>query len=313
MDQAQQREEDMDYLRMPAPQLFSSSYPPYPPYSSSSSSSASSISSSMAAYPPSPPSLSMPSSSSAQPSYAHAYASPPPQPQTPPSPSTQHFVAEARTAVVASMGNLLDSALQSRASLLHSNAMVLDKQEGDVVRATDMLRQEREKLAREADQAARKVKEVGDVQNWAELLERGFLVLEETIRLANGGDEEGSGSESGRGRGSCTEVGWSDGDDDGGDEDGGREQNQLGNSNGNGNGIGNGNGNGSLRRRSREEVMDGLDDLGKSLHNGRNGMTLEVGRDRDSAVSSRQNRHLDVMMTTATATDSDGGVEECVV
>ncbi|KAG6090658.1 hypothetical protein E4U15_000010 [Claviceps sp. LM218 group G6] len=267
----------------------------------------------MAVYPPSPPSLSMPSSSSAQPSYAygHSHASPPPQAQTPPSPSAQHFVAEARTAVVASMGNLLDTELQSRASLLHSNAMVLDKQEGDVVRATDMLRQEREKLAREADQAARKVKEVGDVQNWAELLERGFLVLEETIRLANGGDEEGSGSgsgsesESGIGRGSCTEGGWSDGDDDGDDADGGREQNRLGN--------GNGNGNGSLRRRRRAEVMDGLDDLGKSLHNGRNGTTLEDGRDRDSAVSSQQNGHLDVMMTTATVTDTDGGGEECVI
>ncbi|KAG6197780.1 hypothetical protein E4U10_007869 [Claviceps purpurea] len=248
----------------------------------------------MAAYPPSPPSLSMPSSS-AQPPYAYghseSHASPPPQSQTPPSPSTQHFVAEARTAVVASMGNLLDSELQSRASLLHSNAMVLDKQEGDVVRATDMLRQEREKLAREADQAARKVKEVGDVQNWAELLERGFLVLEETIRLASGS-------------GSCTERGWSDDDDDddddddGDDEDGGREQNRLGNSNGHGNG--------SLRRRSRAEIMDGLDDLGKSLHNGRNGTTLEVGRDRPS----QKNGHINVMMTTATATDTDGGGEE---
>ncbi|KAG5920604.1 hypothetical protein E4U61_007684 [Claviceps capensis] len=243
--------------------------------------------------------------SSAQPPYAygHSHASPPPQPQTPPSPSTQHFVAEARTAVVASMGNLLDSELQSRASLLHSNAMVLDKQEGDVVRATDMLRQEREKLAREADQAARKVKEVGDVQNWAELLERGFLVLEETIRLANGGDGERSGS------GSCTERGWSDDDDDdddaGDDEDRGREQNRLGNCSGNGNG--------SLRRRSRAEVTDGLDDLGKSLHNGRNGTTLEVGRDGDSVVSSQENWHLDVMMTTARATDTDGGGEECVI
>ncbi|KAG5976782.1 hypothetical protein E4U56_001453 [Claviceps arundinis] len=264
----------------------------------------------MAVYPPSPPSLSMPSSS-AEPSYAygHAHASLPPQAQTPPSPSAQHFVAEARTAVVASMGNLLDTELQSRASLLHSNAMVLDKQEGDVVRATDMLRQEREKLAREVEQAARKVKEVGDVQNWAELLERGFLVLEETIRLANGGDEEGSGSEGGNERGSCTEGGWSDGDgdDDGDDADRGREQNRLGNGNGNGNG------NGSLRRRSRAEVMDDLDDLRKSLHNGRNGTTLEDSRDGDSAVSSQQNGHLDVMMNTATATDTDGGGEECVI
>ncbi|KPM35242.1 hypothetical protein AK830_g11328, partial [Neonectria ditissima] len=50
------------------------------------------------------------------------------------------------------------------------------------------LRREREKLAREADVAARRVKELGNVQNWAEVLERDFLVLEETVRLANRSD-----------------------------------------------------------------------------------------------------------------------------
>jgi len=44
------------------------------------------------------------------------------------------------------------------------------------------------------------VKELGNVQNWAEMLERDFLVLSETIRLANGG-----GSHSGSGSGSSSE------------------------------------------------------------------------------------------------------------
>lgn len=44
------------------------------------------------------------------------------------------------------------------------------------------------------------VKELGNVQNWAEMLERDFLVLGETIRLANGG-----GSQSGSGSGSGSE------------------------------------------------------------------------------------------------------------
>ncbi|POR32310.1 Uncharacterized protein TPAR_07454, partial [Tolypocladium paradoxum] len=72
---------------------------------------------------------------------------------------------------------------------------------------------ERERLAREADAAARRVKELGNVQNWAEVLERGFLVLEETVRLANGGSDSGSGSCS------CSECGRDDDDgDDAGDE-----------------------------------------------------------------------------------------------
>lgn len=115
------------------------------------------------------------------------------------------------------MGNLLDSELQTRANILHANAAALDKQEEDVLRATDGLRREREKLAREADAATIKVKELGNVQNWAEVLERGFLVLEETVRLANrqdgdGGDEFSSDSGSTGGGGSdgscsCSECG----------------------------------------------------------------------------------------------------------
>ena len=100
--------------------------------------------------------------------------------------------------MVASMGNLLDSELQSRASNLHANASALQKQERDVVRATENLQRERQKLAREADVATRTVKELGNVQNWAEVLERGFLVLEETVRLANQ-DSDACSSD-----GSCT-------------------------------------------------------------------------------------------------------------
>lgn len=106
-------------------------------------------------------------------------------------------MAEARAAVVASIGNMLDSQLQTRASVLHDNAAALDRQERDVLAATEGLRRERERLAREADAAARKVKELGNVQNWAEVLERGFLVLEETVRLANGGSDRGDGGEDG--------------------------------------------------------------------------------------------------------------------
>ncbi|KAM4060081.1 GCN5-like protein 1 (GCN5L1) domain-containing protein [Hirsutella rhossiliensis] len=136
-----------------------------------------------------------------------------------PSAETQRQVGEARAAVVASMSNMLDAELQSRAAMLHEGAAGLERQEREVARATEALRREREKLAREADAAAKKVKELGNVQNWAEVLERGFLVLEETVRLANGGGDSGSGSCS------CSECGREDDDeeeeddDDGGGED----------------------------------------------------------------------------------------------
>ncbi|KAG6042217.1 hypothetical protein E4U41_002560 [Claviceps citrina] len=130
------------------------------------------------------------------------------QAPTPPSADTQQHVAQARAAVVATMSNLLDAELQSRAGILHDNAAALDGQERDVVRATGLLRRERERLAREADLAARRAKELGNVQNWAEVLERGFLVLEETVRLARRGSGSGSCS--------CSECGcFDDGDGDG--------------------------------------------------------------------------------------------------
>lgn len=115
---------------------------------------------------------------------------PPPNPplqQTLPSPETQRHIQQARAAVVATMENMMDSELHWRASTLHANAAALGKQAKDVRRATDGLRRETDRLAREADVATRRIKELGNVQNWAEVLERDFLVLEETVRLANGG------------------------------------------------------------------------------------------------------------------------------
>ncbi|KAI1447589.1 hypothetical protein F5Y02DRAFT_31745 [Annulohypoxylon stygium] len=109
-----------------------------------------------------------------------------------PSRATQLHIDEARAALVASMSNMLDSELQSRASLLHSNAAALTKQEKDVAKGTEALRKENDKLEKLARDTERKIKELGNVQNWAEVLERDFLVLEETMRLVR----EGSGDDS---------------------------------------------------------------------------------------------------------------------
>ncbi|KAI1388688.1 uncharacterized protein F4822DRAFT_253409 [Hypoxylon trugodes] len=121
-----------------------------------------------------------------------------------PSRATQLHIDEARAALVASMSNMLDSELQSRASLLHSNAAALAKQEKDVIKGTEGLRKENDKLEKLARDTERKIKELGNVQNWAEVLERDFLVLEETMRLVR----EGSGSDD-ESCSECSRSSWS--------------------------------------------------------------------------------------------------------
>ncbi|KAK0100646.1 hypothetical protein ONS95_007099 [Cadophora gregata] len=112
------------------------------------------------------------------------------------SPETARQIAEARAALEASMTNIgssLDTTLRSRAQDLHSNSKQLEKQQKDVVKATEALRKESDKLKKVADEGMKRVKELGNVQNWAEMLERDFLVLGETLRLVERGSEsEGS-------------------------------------------------------------------------------------------------------------------------
>ncbi|KAI8959438.1 hypothetical protein F5Y11DRAFT_302587 [Daldinia sp. FL1419] len=120
----------------------------------------------------------------------------------PPTRTTQLHIDEARAALVASMSNMLDSELQSRASLLHSNAAALAKQEKDVIKGTEALRKENDKLEKLARDTERKIKELGNVQNWAEVLERDFLILEETARLVRNGSGSDSCSQ-------CSGSSWS--------------------------------------------------------------------------------------------------------
>lgn len=107
------------------------------------------------------------------------------------------------------IGSSLDSDLKSRAANLHSNSTALEKQQKALVKETANLKKETDKLKKVADQGMKDIKEIGDVQNWAEVLERDFLVLEETLRLVR----EGTGSESG------SESDWSSFDGDSGKED----------------------------------------------------------------------------------------------
>lgn len=100
--------------------------------------------------------------------------------------------AEARTAFTASLssiGSTLDADLQSRAAILHSNAAALAKQEANLAKETAALAKHTTQWQKMADSSQGKLKEIGDVQNWAEMIERDLLVIEETLRMVEEGDE----------------------------------------------------------------------------------------------------------------------------
>lgn len=110
---------------------------------------------------------------------------------------------EARAAILASLesaGSSYDNKFIRRATDLHANAKVIAKQEAEVKQQAAALAKESAKWQKELDKATKGVKEIGDVQNWAEMMERDLMVLEETLRLAEGGEmiESASGGSSWR-------------------------------------------------------------------------------------------------------------------
>lgn len=103
---------------------------------------------------------------------------------------TPQQTAEARAAFLASLnstGSTVSAALQTRVQDIHNNAAVISSQEKQVKTETEALGKESKKYEKVTEDGARKLKELGDVQNWAEMLERDLLVLEETMDIA---DEE---------------------------------------------------------------------------------------------------------------------------
>ncbi|KAL8801580.1 MAG: hypothetical protein Q9182_004366 [Xanthomendoza sp. 2 TL-2023] len=113
-------------------------------------------------------------------------STPPIQPNST-SPTPQQ-VDEARTAFTASLlsagTSTVQSDLQARAGDLHANAAAIDRQEQELLKETMNLGKESDKWQKLVDDGARGVKETGDVQNWAEMLQRDLCVLEDTMAMA---------------------------------------------------------------------------------------------------------------------------------
>ncbi|KAJ5084020.1 hypothetical protein NUU61_008599 [Penicillium alfredii] len=117
-----------------------------------------------------------------------------PQPPAPNSTTTDQQTKEAHaafTATLHSVGANLEAPLRDRATTIQSNAAALERQETELAETTQRLARQNQQWTGLADETRDGLKEIGDVQNWAEMIERDLLVLEEMM-----GDVEGQESES---------------------------------------------------------------------------------------------------------------------
>ncbi|KAF4550130.1 Hypothetical protein D9617_18g033210 [Elsinoe fawcettii] len=103
--------------------------------------------------------------------------------------------AEAKAAVIAtlnSVGSSYDADLQSRAAILQAGGESIAKQEKEVQKGAQALAKQNDEFEKLINSTTRSLNEIGDVQNWAEMIERDLLVVEETLRLVEGRPESGN-------------------------------------------------------------------------------------------------------------------------
>ncbi|KAL2116458.1 hypothetical protein VTJ04DRAFT_8626 [Mycothermus thermophilus] len=142
-------------------------------------------------HPHSPPAPPLPSSSSTTTTNPTPSQSQPSSLPAPPPPE----VLNTRTALLASLANIVDRDLTSRAAQLHANHTSLQRQQRDVEKATAALRKTNDALESVVSKHSRAVLEIGDVQNWAEMCEREFLRLEDTLRRVRRKERRGGGED----------------------------------------------------------------------------------------------------------------------
>ena len=112
-------------------------------------------------------------------------------PSPPPSPEEAlRRQTEARAAVTASLtsvGASVDNEMRTRTADLHANSAAIAKQEKELAKQTAALAKQTAEWDKLLQGGTKKLNEVGDIQNWAEMIERDLLVLEETVRLVDDG------------------------------------------------------------------------------------------------------------------------------
>ncbi|KAJ5695562.1 hypothetical protein N7536_005974 [Penicillium majusculum] len=97
------------------------------------------------------------------------------------------------TATLHSVGTNLEAPLRDRAANIQSNAAALERQEAELAENTQRLARQNQQWVGFADETREGLKEIGDVQNWAEMIERDLLALEDMMdAVENGHGEHGS-------------------------------------------------------------------------------------------------------------------------
>jgi chromosome segregation ATPase len=92
------------------------------------------------------------------------------------------------TATLHSVGTNLEAPLRDRASNIQSNAVALERQEAELAENTQRLARQNQQWVGLADETREGLKEIGDVQNWAEMIERDLLALEDMMDDVERGD-----------------------------------------------------------------------------------------------------------------------------
>ncbi|TKA61944.1 hypothetical protein B0A49_12597 [Cryomyces minteri] len=127
----------------------------------------------------------------------------------PPSSARRAEARAAMTASLAAAGSAHSHALLTRVADLHANSAALSKQETTLVAQTAALATETAKWQKLAGESTKRMKEFGDLQNWAECIERDLLVVEETLRGVEGGEgERGASGTVGGGGVEGDWIGW---------------------------------------------------------------------------------------------------------
>ncbi|KAJ5129767.1 GCN5-like 1 [Penicillium bovifimosum] len=97
------------------------------------------------------------------------------------------------TATLLSVGTNLEAPLRDRAANIQSNAVALERQEAELAENTQRLARQNQQWVGLADETREGLKEIGDVQNWAEMIERDLLALEDMMDDVEGGQGPAKG------------------------------------------------------------------------------------------------------------------------
>ncbi|KFY26877.1 hypothetical protein V493_03822, partial [Pseudogymnoascus sp. VKM F-4281 (FW-2241)] len=112
---------------------------------------------------------------------------------TSPSSTDTQTLTSARAALEAtilSTGTAYTHPIEARARDLHAMNTALATQQTQLLSATGSLAKENDRLAKLAEEGGRRLKEVGALDVWAEVLEGDLAAVEECLRIVEGGGEE---------------------------------------------------------------------------------------------------------------------------